>query len=49
MKVRGHWQTDVLAGFAIGTASGYYAHNRKSPFFLGLLPHGFFIGVKERF
>ena len=49
MKVRGHWQTDVLAGFAIGTASGYYAHNRQSPFLLGLLPHGFAVGVKQQF
>jgi undecaprenyl-diphosphatase len=49
MKVRGHWQTDVLAGFAIGTVSGYYAHGRESPFVLGLLPHGFSIGLKERF
>jgi undecaprenyl-diphosphatase len=30
MKVRGHWQTDVLAGFAIGTASGYYL---SAPFY----------------
>jgi len=49
MKVRGHWQTDVLAGFAIGTASGYYARSRENPFILGLLPHGFSIGVKQRF
>jgi undecaprenyl-diphosphatase len=49
MKVRGHWQTDVLAGFAIGTASGFYAHSRESPFLLGVLPHGFSVGVKKQF
>lgn len=44
MKVQAHWQTDVLAGFALGTASGYYAHHRDSPFVLGYMPHGVFIG-----
>ncbi len=32
MKQQAHWQTDVLAGFALGTATGYYAHHRDSPF-----------------
>jgi membrane-associated phospholipid phosphatase len=48
MKSQAHWQTDVLAGFALGTAAGYYAHSRKSPFFLELLPHGFEAGLKRR-
>jgi len=47
MKVRGHWQTDVLAGFALGTASGYYAHHRASPFVLGYLPHAVFVGWRR--
>ena len=34
VKVQSHWQTDVLAGFAIGTAAGYYAHSREHPFIL---------------
>jgi membrane-associated phospholipid phosphatase len=49
MKQQAHWQTDVLAGFALGTASGYYAQHRDSPFFLGLLPGGFEVGLKTRF
>ncbi len=48
MKSRAHWQTDVLAGFALGSAAGYYAHERKSPFFLELLPGGFEAGLKKR-
>jgi len=28
IKTRGHWQTDVLAGLAIGTAAGWYSHGR---------------------
>jgi len=49
MKVRAHWQTDVLAGFAIGTASGYYAHTRDSPLILGWMPHGIMVGLKKKF
>lgn len=49
MKVQAHWQTDVLAGFALGGLTGYYAHNRDSPFILGVLPHGFTIGVRKQF
>ena len=47
MKVQGHWQTDVLAGFALRTASGYYAHNRTSPFLLSYMPHGIFVGWRK--
>jgi undecaprenyl-diphosphatase len=46
VKVRGHWQSDVLASLALGTAIGYYAHSRKSPLILSVLPHGFFIGLR---
>jgi len=49
MKLQAHWQSDVLAAFALGTASGYYAHQRDSPFILGLLPHGAYVGLKKRF
>jgi len=48
MESRAHWQTDVLAGFALGTAAGYYAHSRSSPFVLELLPHSFEVGLKRR-
>jgi membrane-associated phospholipid phosphatase len=49
MKVQAHWQTDVLAGFAIGTAAGYLAHERNSPLVLSVLPHGFAVGLRTRF
>jgi len=49
MKVQAHWQTDVLAGFAIGSASGYLAHERHAPVIVNVLPGGFSIGLKKRF
>lgn len=49
LKSQAHWQTDVLAGFALGTAAGYYAHERDSSLTLGVLPGGFSVGLKARF
>ncbi|MFO1466432.1 MAG: phosphatase PAP2 family protein [Steroidobacteraceae bacterium] len=50
LKVRGHWQTDVIAGFALGTVAGYYMHRRSdTPLVLDVLPHGFYVGFKKKF
>ena len=49
MKAHGHWLTDTMAGAAVGVASGYFAHSMRSPFILGLLPGGFYVGLHERF
>jgi len=47
MKSQAHWQTDVLAGFAIGTVSGYWAHGRDQPFSLSVMPHGVAVGWRH--
>jgi undecaprenyl-diphosphatase len=49
VKTRGHWQSDVLAGWAIGTAVGIWAARRDSPLILGWLPGGFQVGFIHRF
>ena len=49
LKSNAHWQTDVLAGFALGAATGYLAHSRDNPFILGVLPHGFTVGIRRKF
>jgi hypothetical protein len=48
VKVRGHWQSDVIAGFGTGTAAGYYAHGREQPLILGMFPHEFSVGLHKR-
>jgi membrane-associated phospholipid phosphatase len=48
MKLQAHWQSDVLAGFALGTGLGYYAHHRDSPFVLSIMPNAVFVGFKKR-
>ncbi len=48
MKVWGHWQTDVLAGFALGTAAGWYAHGRNSPWVLSVRPNSVQVGFRKR-
>ena len=45
VKEGAHWQTDVIAGWALGTGFGYFAARNKSPFFLTILPHTFMIGM----
>jgi len=49
VKARSHWQSDVLASFAIGTAIGAYAHSRSSSLSVGVLPRGLTVGWKKSF
>jgi undecaprenyl-diphosphatase len=49
VKVWGHWQTDVIAGFALGSAAGYYMHARPgTPLVLSVMPHAIYVGLKKR-
>jgi len=49
IKNQAHWQTDVLAGWAVGGLSGWFAHSRDVPITIQLLPHGFEVGYKAQF
>jgi undecaprenyl-diphosphatase len=47
VKVHGHWQSDVIAGFALGTGTGYLVHRRSdTPWILSVMPHGIYVGLK---
>jgi len=49
MKVRAHWQSDVIAGFVLGTGAGYFAHARSgTPLVLSVMPHGIYLGLKKK-
>jgi hypothetical protein len=49
VKNGAHWQTDVIAGWALGTGLGYFAAKNKTPFFLTILPHSFMVGLHSNF
>jgi hypothetical protein len=47
LKVQAHWQSDVIAGFALGTAAGWFAHrNKSSPFILRIMPNSIYVGMR---
>jgi hypothetical protein len=49
VKTRGHWQSDVLVGAAVGVGFGIYASRRDSPLIISWLPGGFKIGFVHYF
>ncbi|MFK2903096.1 phosphatase PAP2 family protein [Dyella ginsengisoli] len=49
MKTRGHWQSDVLVGAALGTGIGIWSAHRQSPLILSWLPGGFQVGFVHHF
>jgi undecaprenyl-diphosphatase len=49
MKSQAHWQSDVLAGAALGVATGLYANHRSESWLVNALPGGFSIGYKKSF
>jgi len=50
VKVQAHWQTDVLAGFALGTGTAWLIHRSpNSPFILKVMPHGIYVGIGKSF
>jgi undecaprenyl-diphosphatase len=49
VKSQAHWQTDVLAGWALGTTVGYLSTRWQTPLFVQILPRGFTVGFSKRF
>jgi undecaprenyl-diphosphatase len=49
LKSREHWQSDVIAGWLLGTAVGYWATTRSTPLSVEILPRGLSVGYYKRF
>jgi undecaprenyl-diphosphatase len=50
VKVHGHWQSDVIAGYALGSAAGYFMFQRQSmPFTLTVMPKSIQVGWSKSF
>lgn len=50
IKVQAHWQSDVFAGFALGTGAAWLMHrNPDTPYILSVMPHGIHVGISKRF
>lgn len=46
IKLQAHWQSDVLAGFALGSATAWLVHRSpNSPFILRVMPHAVYVGL----
>lgn len=49
LKNQAHWQSDVIAGWALGTAVGYWSTRREVPISVQILPRGLTIGISRSF
>jgi membrane-associated phospholipid phosphatase len=49
LKQQAHWQSDVIAGWALGTAAGYWSAHRATPLSVQMLPRGVSVGLQKRF
>lgn len=49
MKVQAHWQSDVIAGFALGSGTGWLMHRNPHPFILSVMPHAIYVGLRREF
>lgn len=49
IRNQAHWQTDVLAGWAVGGLTGWYAHSREIPITVQALPHSITVGWHHSF
>jgi hypothetical protein len=49
LKSHAHWQSDVIAGWALGTGVGYWTTTRRVPLSVQILPGGISIGLSKRF
>jgi undecaprenyl-diphosphatase len=49
LKNQAHWQSDVIGGWALGSAVGYWATRREVPISVQILPRGLTIGISRSY
>jgi membrane-associated phospholipid phosphatase len=49
LKSQAHWQSDLIAGWLLGTGIGYLATKPHVPIFVQVLPGGVSVGLYKRF
>jgi membrane-associated phospholipid phosphatase len=49
VKSQAHWQSDVIAGWLLGSAVGYWSTKRELPISVQILPRGLTVGFSKRF
>lgn len=49
LRSQAHWQSDVIAGWALGTAVGYWSTTRATPITVQMLPRGLSVGFSKKF
>ena len=49
LKSHAHWQSDVIAGWVLGTGVGYWSTTRRIPLSVQILPGGLSVGISKRF
>jgi PAP2 superfamily len=49
LKSQAHWQTDVIAAWALGTGVGYWSTTRATPLSVGISPKALTVGFSKRF
>lgn len=49
MKSQAHWQSDVVAGWLIGSGIGYWTSTWKVPLTVRVLPGGLSVGLSKTF
>ena len=48
LKSQAHWQSDVIAGGALGSVVGFWSTTRPMPISVQILPLGLFVAFSQR-